>query len=83
MPPQSDVKVAPRGLRRADAATYLGISLSHFDKQVKAGAIPAPREMFGVTIWDRVTLDALFDGVLTASNDNYWDKACGSGSPNT
>jgi len=80
MPSKSEL--IPRGLRRVDAARYLGISPSHFDNQVKAGAIPAAREMFGVTIWDRITLDALFDGVQTASNDNYWDKACGSGNPN-
>jgi hypothetical protein len=71
MPSKSDLP--PRGLRRADAARYLGISATHFDKQVKVGAIPAPLEKFGVTIWDRVSLDALFEGVLPA-NDNEWDS---------
>jgi hypothetical protein len=28
---------APRGLRRVDAARYLGISPTHFDKQVMTG----------------------------------------------
>lgn len=73
-------KVQPRGLRRATAAAYLGISASHFDKERAAGNIPAPKEMFGVHIYDRHDLDALFDGkVINADNDNTenpWDRAC-------
>lgn len=76
--------VQPRGLRRVDAARYLGISPSHFDKQVRSGVVPKPLEKFGVTIWDRAALDALFDGPPQSANDNdYWDKACGNGNPNT
>jgi hypothetical protein len=66
--------IIPRGLRRVDAARYLGISPSHFDKQVRAGTIPKPQERFGVTIWDRAALDALFDGVPEAYTDNEWDS---------
>lgn len=75
MPSKSDLTTAPRGLRRSAAAAYLGISPSHFDKQRAAGAIPPPREMFGVILWDRFDLDALFDGgqIATACNDNEWD----------
>lgn len=61
--------IQPRGLRRAQAAAYLGISAAHFDKQVKAGLVPAPRLMLGVALWDRRGLDALFDGPA-ADNDN-------------
>lgn len=71
----------PRGLRRADAAAYLGISPSHFDKQRAAGAIPAPKSILGVVLYDRYDLDSLFDGKpAVAANDNssdYWDTACG------
>jgi hypothetical protein len=64
--------VQPRGLRRAAAAAYLGISASHFDKQRALGEIPAPRIMFGVELYDRHDLDLLFDGkpTLSAANDN-------------
>jgi hypothetical protein len=74
----------PRGLRRGAAAAYLGISPSHFDKQRGEGAIPPPKPLFGVMLYDRLDLDALFDGV-PAANDNgdYWEKACGNGSQNT
>lgn len=78
---------APRGLRRAEAARYLGISPSHFDTQRKIGAIPAPKSILGVVLWDRRELDSIFDGDSpSAANDNdsdYWDRACGSGNPNT
>jgi|APCry1669192522_1035417.scaffolds.fasta_scaffold00276_1 hypothetical protein len=92
MPEQTDLpaarpvyEYAPRGFRRAEAARYLGISPSHFDKQRAAGAIPAPRQIFGVVLWDRRELDSIFDGAMpSVANDNdYWDRACGSGNPNT
>ncbi|UPT93020.1 hypothetical protein J4G48_0026770 [Bradyrhizobium barranii subsp. apii] len=72
-------KIEPRGLRRADAARYLGISPSHFDTQRALGAIPAPKPLFGVMLYDRHDLDAIFDGkpVAAAANDNAnpWDDA--------
>lgn len=67
--------IQPRGLRRADAAAYLGISPSHFDKQRAAGAIPAPRNILGVVLWDRYDLDKIFDGgtAVAANDNNPWD----------
>jgi hypothetical protein len=67
----------PRGLRRAAAAAYLGISPSHFDKQRALGEIPAPRRMFGVEIYDRHDLDFLFDGKpgVSPANDNNIPEA--------
>lgn len=66
----------PRGLRREKAAAYLGISPAHFDTQRRAGTIPEPKHLFGVMLWDRRTLDALFDGAdIGAETDNSsdWD----------
>lgn len=68
--------IVPRGLRRVDAARYLGISPSHFDAQRKAGNIPAPKQMLGVVLWDRNDLDRLFDDIpaeVQADNVNEWD----------
>jgi hypothetical protein len=77
-------EVQPRGLRRAAAAAYIGISPSHFDKERAAGTIPAAKQMFGVVLWDRHDLDSCFDGkpVMNADNDNssdYWDRECATG----
>lgn len=63
-------------MRRATAAAYLGISPSHFDTQRKLGAIPAPKVMLGVELYDRFVLDRLFGDGLVADNDdtpNPWD----------
>lgn len=68
--------IVPRGLRRVDAARYLGISPSHFDAQRKAGNIPAPKQMLGVVLWDRNDLDRLFDDVPAETQTNSvnpWD----------
>lgn len=74
----SSADFTPRGLRREDAARYIGISPTLFDRMRKEGRIPAPRDMFGVMIWDRHALDSLFgDQKYTAANDNqddYWDR---------
>lgn len=83
--------IQPRGLRRASAAAYLGISPSLFDRERAAGNIPPAKTLLGVTLWDRHDLDTLFDGNLTnsavADNDNasdYWDRQCAIiGSRNT
>lgn len=81
------MRLEPRGLRRAQAAAYLGISPSHFDKQRAVGAIPPPRQLFGVELYDRHDLDSLFERpVYNAANDNsadYWDKICGIENQNT
>jgi hypothetical protein len=76
-PSRQRFTVQPRGLRRAAAAAYLGISPSHFDKQREAGAIPAPKLLLGVMLYDRFDLDPIFDGkTAVAANDNdvnEWD----------
>ncbi|WP_394891119.1 helix-turn-helix transcriptional regulator [Mesorhizobium sp. AaZ16] len=76
--------IQPRGLRRTAAAAYIGISPSLFDRARAAGVIPAPRQMFGVALWDRHDLNSLFDGkpAMKADNDNssdYWDRECATG----
>jgi hypothetical protein len=54
-------KTAPTGLRRGDAALHCGVSPGHFDRMVKEGVLPAPRDQGGIKIWLRQELDdALF-----------------------
>ena len=70
-------ELTPRGLRRAQAAAYLGISPSHFDKQRALGTIPQPKRILGVEVYDRLDLDRLFGELpMMAGNDNNpWDAA--------
>lgn len=51
----------PRGMRRDDAAAYLGISPSKFDDWVSRGIMPGPKRQDGVKVWDRMRLDQAFE----------------------
>jgi hypothetical protein len=42
-----------RGLRREDAARYVGVSPSQFDRRMLAGRMPRPIVLGDVRIWDR------------------------------
>jgi predicted DNA-binding transcriptional regulator AlpA len=70
--------IQPRGLRREQAADYLGISPSKFDNERRVGRIPPPNPLLpGVIVWDRYDLDALFDGsapIVAANDNNEWDS---------
>lgn len=55
------VDYTPRGLRREDAAKYIGVSPSLFDRLRKEGKVPEPRDLFGLMVWDRSDLDAIFE----------------------
>jgi hypothetical protein len=66
----------PRGLRRERAAFYLGVSPSKFDQLRKQGKIPAPKDFFGVAVYCRYELDALFSEQppVAANDNNEWDS---------
>lgn len=54
----------PRGLPRALAAEYCGISVSTFDENMKKGAFPQPFQLpTGMMLWDRGDLDAAIDAL--------------------
>ena len=57
---------APRGLRAAGAAEYLGMSKSKFLEMVEEERLPRPIAIDGMRIWDRVELDAAFEAIKTA-----------------
>jgi predicted DNA-binding transcriptional regulator AlpA len=67
---------AKRGLSRTEAAGYIGIGTTLFDKMVGAGQMPRPKRIGVRNVWDRFEVDLAFDrlstdGVDTDSND--WD----------
>lgn len=53
----------PRGLRREDAARYLGISPSKFAEMVNDGRVSGPKLIDGCVVWDRHRLDEAFDAL--------------------
>jgi predicted DNA-binding transcriptional regulator AlpA len=51
----------PRGLSRAAAAQYVGVSVGKFDQMTKDGRMPKPIRIDGRKVWDRRALDDAFD----------------------
>ena len=50
-------------MRRAEAARYVGISITKFDQMVSDGGMPKPKRIYSIVVWDRVQLDAAFTDV--------------------
>ena len=74
--PEPRSQIQPRrGLRRAEAATYVGISPSMFDKMVKDGRLAKPKKFGEASVWDMRQLDLAFEALPDANNDNAnpWD----------
>lgn len=50
----------PRGMRRPEAARYIGVGITKFDEMVADGRMPKPKRIESIVVWDRVQLDAAF-----------------------
>ena len=55
--------LAPRGLSREEAATYIGVSPGKFDEMVDDGRMPKPKPIDGRRVWDLRKLDSYFDAL--------------------
>jgi predicted DNA-binding transcriptional regulator AlpA len=66
--------VTIRGLRREQAAAYIGVSPTKFDQLVADRRMPHPLRIDGCVVWDVQQLDLAFDA-LRDQNDraNPWD----------
>jgi predicted DNA-binding transcriptional regulator AlpA len=71
----AEPSIVPRGLSRAEAACYVGVSPSLFDAMVKDGRMPSPKRINSRTVWDRKRLDEAFDALPGGNSDNPWDDA--------
>jgi hypothetical protein len=54
------VGALPRGLSRVQAAAYIGVSTSTFDKMVRESMMPKPVRIYGRRVWDIRRLDESF-----------------------
>lgn len=52
--------VMPRGLSRVQAAAYVGVSASTFDKMIRDALMPKPVRIYSRTVWDIRKLDQFF-----------------------
>lgn len=66
-----------RGLSRVEAAGYIGVSPSTFDKMVLAREMPSPKCVGTRNIWDVRALDLAFDALpgedAAPCNDSWSD----------
>lgn len=63
-----------RGLRRVEAAVYVGISPTKFDEMVKDGRMPKPKKIDAAAVWDQRRLDLAFEALEEGEGDgNPWD----------
>jgi hypothetical protein len=62
------IRIPPRGLSRVEAADYIGVSPSTFDKLVHDGRMPPPKRINTRTIWDVRKLDIAFENL---PSDDY------------
>ena len=62
-----------RGLSRVEAAGYIGVSPSTFDKLVTAGTMPPPKRILGRVIWDSHAVDRAFEA-LPGDGDSAQDE---------
>lgn len=53
----------PRGLNRAEAARYVGVSPGTFDKLVSDGLMPKPKRVRTRLIFDREAIDLAFSAL--------------------
>jgi predicted DNA-binding transcriptional regulator AlpA len=66
---------AARGLNRVDAAHYIGVSPTTFDKLVGENKMPKPKQIGTRRIWDKMRLDLAFEAIPGDDDaPNPWDK---------
>jgi predicted DNA-binding transcriptional regulator AlpA len=71
---QDSYSYPPRGLNRQEAARYIGVGVTFFDRLVGDGRMPKPFRVGKRVIWDRFKVDAAFSG-LDEDRENYIDRA--------
>ncbi len=66
-----------RGLSRVEAAGYIGVSPTLFDRLVTDGRMPAPLRVDGRRVWGVRQIDLAFDALPREGGDdapNEWDS---------
>lgn len=62
-----------RALNRVEAAVYVGLGATAFDKLVNDGNMPKPVRLGTRVVWDIHALDAAFDRLAETDSKNVWD----------
>lgn len=62
--------LAPHGLIRTEAAAYIGVGPSLFDKMVEDVRMPRPKQINSLEVWDKRELDVAFDALPGDEEDH-------------
>jgi predicted DNA-binding transcriptional regulator AlpA len=67
----------PRGLSRVQAAAYVGIGVTLFDRMVSEGRMPKAKKLASRKVWDRFRLDEAFAALPDEDGeaDDIWSHA--------
>lgn len=65
--PAATLAPLKRGLSRAEAAGYIGVGATTFDRMVADGTMPPPLRIYGRVVWDLRALDEAFEALQGAS----------------
>lgn len=64
-----------RGLSRPEAAAYVGVSPTLFDRAAADGKMPKPVRLYGRKLWDIRKIDVAFTALDTeGSADDPWGR---------
>lgn len=74
MSERDGIAYPPRGLCRDEAARYVGLGTTTFDRLVEEGRMPRPFNVGKRVIWDRLKLEAAFAD-LGDARENTIDRA--------
>ena len=66
------LSLPPRGLCRVQAAQYVGVSATTFDKMVTEGRMPGPKVIDRRKVWDRLALDLAFVALPDVAAADSW-----------
>jgi predicted DNA-binding transcriptional regulator AlpA len=55
------------------AAEYIGVGATKFDKMVEDGRMPKPKRIDARIVWDRVKLDEAFEALDNGAAKSEWD----------
>jgi predicted DNA-binding transcriptional regulator AlpA len=63
------VPTLKRGLKRLEAAAYIGVGATKFDEMVDDGRMPKPISIDTRKVWDVRALDSSFDDLSAEINE--------------
>lgn len=73
----AEVGLAPRGLCREEAAGYIGVGVTMFERMVEDGKMPRPKRIAGRCVWDRLALDRAFAALPDERGESDADDVWG------